>query len=203
MTVKTCPSMRTSLPTGVFVRGEKRIGGVGAEHDNWGAVLLVGVVEKAAALDVQVIDLRDRRRIALQDDVLDAQVAAANETGACAKFEVLDSRRRRGGHDVRQARQTFGPFGFELLALKFLGRTATERDERKAVADDHIRAERFDLANNVVVQSIDYRADGDHGADADDDAEHGEERTQWDCGAARRTRVRLLREVRTSHECSP
>ena len=39
------------LTEGVFVRGKKRVGGVPAENDDRRAVLLVGIVEKAAVLD--------------------------------------------------------------------------------------------------------------------------------------------------------
>ena len=73
-------------------------------------MLLVGFVEKAAAGEIQIIDFRDGRRVALQDDIFDAEVAAANEAGARAEFVILNARRRRSGNDVRQDSDAIGPF---------------------------------------------------------------------------------------------
>ena len=44
--------------------------------------------------------------------------------------------------------------------------------------DDGVRAEIADSAEDVFIEAVDERADGDDGGDADDDAENGERRAE-------------------------
>jgi len=137
-------------------------------------VLLVNGREPAAALERDLKDALDLRRIALQDDVFRAHIAAADVAGACAEFGPKNAQGRRGGFHAGQLRNLLRPFGFELLAREPLAGRPAQAGPGKAIADHDVRAEVFDRADDVGVQAVDHGADGDDRADSNDDAENGE-----------------------------
>ena len=177
-TVNTCPSTRTSWLIGIFTLGEERFGRIVAQDDDGGVMLLVRIVEEASALEVEIADLDDGRRVALQDDVGGAVVAAAHGARPDSYVEILNVCERGSRHHVRQPSETVRPFRFELLALQHRRRLPAESRKRKAVADDRARTERLDRIKHVGIQAVDDGADHDDRGYTNHDAQDGEKRAE-------------------------
>ena len=139
----------------------------------------IRIRQPPAAFQLDVENLGDLRRVSLQDHIFRAVSAAPKVRRAGTKLGHENTQRRRRGRHMRQPPHVFRPLRLQLLSREPFARRPRERGPGKPEGNDRVRAELADAAQHVFIQPVDHRAHGNHGRNADDDAENRQRRTQW------------------------
>ena len=141
-------------------------------------MLSIGFVEFAACCDFQVKDLRDGRRISLQDHILGPIRTVAHIRSSDTELRLKNAHGWRGGFYVREIRHVVGKLREQFLARKPFAGWPRQRCPRESIRDDGVRAEIANAAKHVVVKPVNHRTDGYHRGDANNDSKNRERRAQ-------------------------
>ena len=146
--------------------GEEFLSQVGADEDNLGAVLVVGLGDEAPGSDVEIADLGEIGCGAHDHGVLHDGVAPA-----CLDVAIFLGGNGLGEpHVVAKARVIVESDHGALLRFEEL---VAAGDDAEAVDEENIGSEIRDAFGDVHVQAGDHAHDEDEGGDGEDDAEEG------------------------------